>query len=201
MREAFPKKGKAVLVLIHLIKSEPRSPNQRKLKFSSDSCNWTKSEHVRVFTDQARACEGSGVNVLARWQLHTSALCTSGRRGWNLCHSQGQVAPFGGHFCSADVYLAFRCLDLQVMSFALGWKSLLLLWRSPGTVIARKSSPQSSDLPHSAPVLGLRGQFTFCSSAFQAVGEVPAPQGLIWKCAESHHCLETSGYYSLIKGN
>lgn len=211
MREAFPKKGKAVLVLIHLIKSKPQSLNQQKLNFYSDSCNWTKSEHVGVFTDQARACEGSGAKAPAQWVthlscLHKAVLALAGGAGISFSPKVRQVALFGGHFCWADVCFVFHCLVLQVMIFAFGWKSLLLLWRSPGTIIARKPSPQSSDLTRSASALGLRASVHLSAAQLSRLQERfqlhrDSGDWLIWKCAESHHCLETYGYYSLIKGN
>lgn len=186
VREEFPKKGKAVLVLIHLIKSKPQSSNQRKLKFYSDSCNWTKSGRVRVFTDQAGACEGSGVNVLAQGELHTSAVCT--RQCWHwqegleslpFSPKVRQLAPLGGHFCWAGDYLVFHWLDLQVMIFALGWKGLLLLWRSPGTLLPENQVPRAQ-ISHALPLpLASGGQFTFLQLSFPGCGRGSSSTGAV----------------------
>lgn len=32
-----------------------------------------------------------------------------------------QCAALGGHFCQMDVYVMFHCVDLHVVSFALGF--------------------------------------------------------------------------------
>lgn len=178
-------------MLIHLIKSQPRSSNQQKLQFYSTSCNWRKSEHVRVFTDQAGAWEGSA-----------------------LCPGSGRIAHLRGLKFLSVLRAGRGTLVLSWCLFGVSFSSLTgddfcsWLKKSPLAVeVPRDCSCQKTKSPELRSPLfcpwpqGVSSPL--CSSAFQAVGEVPAPQGqwLIWKCAESHHCLETYGYYSLIKGN
>lgn len=78
--------------------------------------------------------------------------------------------------------------------------------QGPLFIIARKPSPQSSDLPRSAPALGLRVSVHLSAAQLSRLWERfqlhrDSGDWLIWKCAESHHGQETYGYYSLIKGN
>lgn len=185
MREAFPKNGKAVLVLIHLIKSKPQISNQQKLKFYSDSCNWTKSECVRVFTDQARACEGSGVNVPAQWEWHTSAVCTRQCWPWQEGLESLSVPRSGRWLClgdtSAELMLAscfivltyrwwFLLLVEEVSSCCGGPQGLLL----PENQVPRAQISSALPLP-----LASGGQFPFLLLSFPGCGRGSSSTGTV----------------------
>lgn len=198
MREHFPRQGKLCWCWYISLSPNHEVPTSRNFNFTLPRVieeNLSAWEFLQTRQERER-----GVHcVLAQGELHTSAVCTVPGG------AEISVSPKGrqGDTC-ADVYLVFHSLHLQGMIFALGWKSLLLLWRSPGTVLAKTHKSPELRSPLFCLCLWTQGVSSpLCSSAFQAVGEVPAPQGqwLIWKCAESHHCLETYGYYSLIKGN
>lgn len=193
MREAFPKKGKAVVVLIHLIKSKPQSSNQQKLKFYSDSCNWTKSERVRVFTDQARAGEGrecpGSERITHLSCLHKAELALRAGAGISFHPKVRQVPLFGGHFCWAD--FIWCCIV-----FNYRWDFCFWLKKSPLAVeVPRDCCCQKSKSPElrSAPFCPCpwpQGVSSlFCNSALQAGGEVPAPQGQ-WGLAAMEMCWE-----------
>lgn len=158
MRERFPRHRKLCWCWYISLSPNHEVPTSRNFNFTLPRVieeNLSTWEFLQTRQERER-----GVHcVLAQGELHTSG-------GWNLCQSQGQA---GGHLCWAGVYLVFHSLHLLGMIFALGWKSLHLLWRSPGTVLAKKPSLQSSDLPCSA--LGLRGSVHLCAAQLSRLWE------------------------------
>lgn len=93
-----------------------------------------------------------------------------------------KVTLFGGHFCWAFVYLEFHCLDLKVMIFAPGWKSLLLLWRSPGATLyycQKNQVPRAQISPPLPLPLASGGQFSFLQHSFPGCGRGSSSTGTV----------------------
>lgn len=185
MREAFPKKGKAVLVLIHLIKTKPRSSNQQKLQFYSDSCNWTKSERVRVFTDQARAGEGSGGNVLAQWELHTSAVCTRQCKHWKEGLESLSIPRSSRWLCLGNTSAELMFIWCFIVLTCRWWFLLLVEKVSSccggpqGLLLPEKQVPRTQICPVLPLPLASGDQFTFWQLSFAGCGRGSSSTGTV----------------------